>query len=97
LVAKCYIQIPGHDYNLTYAPIMDAIMYRYLVGFSISRGLVMHQLDVVTLYLYGLLDTTIYMKAPSELISRATFHIQREHTYLPNNTFSSHATNNSQG
>jgi hypothetical protein len=49
----------------------------------------MHQLDVVTAFLYGLLDTTIYMKAPLELISRCTYHIQGEgstSTSLPNTT-----------
>ena len=79
LVAKGYTQIPGRDFDLTYAPVMDAITYRYLVGFSLGHRLMMHQMDVVTAYLYGLLDSTIYMKAPPELIKRQRYHIKGEH------------------
>ncbi|CAM6082427.1 unnamed protein product [Calypogeia fissa] len=75
LVAKGYTQIPGRDFDLTYAPVMDAITYRYLVGLALGNRLVMHQMDVVTAYLYGLLDTLIYMKAPPELITRNIYHI----------------------
>jgi hypothetical protein len=33
----------------------------------------MRQMDVVTAYLYGLLDTSIYMKAPTELIKSLAY------------------------
>ena len=51
----------------------------------------MHQMDVVTAYLYGLLDSTIYMKAPPELIKRQTYNIQGEHQRTKENqiTFTS--------
>ena len=75
LVAKGYTQIPGHDFDMTYASVMDAITYRYLVGFSLGHRLQMRQMDVVTAYLYGLLDSTIYMKAPPKLIKRQTYNI----------------------
>lgn len=79
-MAKGYTQIPGRDFDLTYSPVMDSITYRYMIAFALFHKLLMHILDVITAYLYGILDTTIYMKAPPELINRITFHIQGEKT-----------------
>lgn len=64
LVAKGYTQIPGRDYDLTYSPVMDSTTYRYMISFAMRYNLVMHILDVVTAYLYGILDTKMFMKAP---------------------------------
>lgn len=57
---------------------MDAITYKYLITFALFNKLTMHPMDVVTAYLYRILDTEIYMKAPLGLIKRVTFHIQGE-------------------
>lgn len=80
LVAKGFTQIPGRDYDQTYSPVMDVITYRYLIAFAIHYNLTMHQLDIVTAYLYGHLDTIIHMEAPSELLTRVIHHIQGEQT-----------------
>ncbi|CAM6097662.1 unnamed protein product [Calypogeia fissa] len=80
LVAKGYTQIPGRDFDQTYSPVMDSITYRYLIAYALLHKLVMHILDVITTYLYGILDTTIYMKAPPKLIKRLMFHIEGEKT-----------------
>jgi hypothetical protein len=78
LVARGFTQIPGRDYDLTYAPVMDIITYRYLVAFSLQHKLCMHQLDIVTTYLYGTLEHVIHMEAPPELIQRILHHTQGE-------------------
>lgn len=80
LVAKGYTQIPGRDYDETYSPVMDAITYRFLIAFALQHNLEMHLMDVITAYLYGILDTEIYMIAPPELIKRVSFHIEGEKT-----------------
>src|SRR5450759_4485614 len=38
----------------------------------------MHQMDIVTAYLYGHLDTVIHMEAPPELIQRVDYHCKGE-------------------
>ncbi|CAM6123657.1 unnamed protein product [Calypogeia fissa] len=79
LIGKGFTHIPGRDYDLTYSPIMDIITYRYLIAFALHHGLSMHQMDIVTAYLYGNLDKIIYMEAPPQLIQRVAYHSQGEH------------------
>ena len=64
LVAQGFSQMPGVDYDETYSPVVDATTLRFLVGLTITNGLQMRLMDVVTAYLYGSLDTDIYMKIP---------------------------------
>ena len=64
LVAQGFSQRPGIDFDETYAPVMDIITFRYLISLTVSEGLDMRLMDVVTAYLYGNLDTEIYMKLP---------------------------------
>ena len=64
LVAQGFSQRPGIDYEETYSPVMDAITFRYLISLAVSKRLEMRLMDVVTAYLYGSLDSDIYMKVP---------------------------------
>ena len=50
------------DYDETYSPVVDATTLRFMVSLSVSKGLQMMLMDVMTTYLYGSLDTNIYMK-----------------------------------
>ena len=67
LVAQGFSQRPGIDYEETYSPVMDVITFRYLISLVVSEKLNMQLMDVVTAYLYGDLDTEIYMKVPEGL------------------------------
>ena len=64
LVAQGFSQRPGIDYEETHSPVMDAITFRYLIHLAVSKGLEMHLMDAVTTYLYGSIDSDIYMKIP---------------------------------
>ncbi|BBH05089.1 Disease resistance protein CC-NBS-LRR class family [Prunus dulcis] len=64
LVAQGFSQRPGIDYMETYSPVMDTITFRYLISLAVSEKLEMRLMDVITAYLYGELDTDIYMKVP---------------------------------
>ena len=63
LVAQGFLQKPGINYEETYSPVMDAITFRYLISLAVFEKLDMRLMDVVTAYLYGDLDTDIYMKS----------------------------------
>ena len=43
---------------------MDGITFRFLIAMAASNKLDMQLMDVVTAYLYGLLEKDIYMKIP---------------------------------
>ena len=43
---------------------MDAITFRYLISLAVSKHLEMRLIDVITAYLYGSLNSDIYMKIP---------------------------------
>lgn len=60
LVANWFSQIPGVDYNEIYSFVMDGITFRFLIGMAVSNKLDMQLMDVVTSYLYGLLEKEIY-------------------------------------
>ncbi|KAG8496930.1 hypothetical protein CXB51_008145 [Gossypium anomalum] len=64
LVAQGFSQRPGIDYEETYSPVVDATTFRFLISLAIREGLDLRLMDVVTAYLYGPLDTNIYMKLP---------------------------------
>lgn len=62
LVAQGFSQRPNIDYKKMYYPVMDTIMCRFLISLAISERLNMRPMDVMTAYLYGSLDTNIYIK-----------------------------------
>jgi hypothetical protein len=70
LVAQGFTQKPGIDFDETYSPVISGITFQYLISLTAQKGLYMHLMDVVTAYLYGSLDSDIYMKVPKELVSQ---------------------------
>ena len=64
LVAQGFSQRPGIDYDETYSPMMDMITFRFLISLVIFEKLEMRLMDIVMAYLYGSLDSDIYMKIP---------------------------------
>jgi hypothetical protein len=64
LVAQGFTQRRGIDFNETYSLVMSGITFRYLISMAVQNRLSMQLMDVVTAYLYGSLDSDIYMKVP---------------------------------
>jgi hypothetical protein len=62
LVVQGFTQKPGIDYDETYSRVMSGITFRYLISLAVQMNLYIQLMDVVTAYLYGSLDTDIYMK-----------------------------------
>jgi hypothetical protein len=67
LVAKEFSQIPGIDYDETYAPVPRSDSHRLLIALAAYYGWTPRQLDVKLAFLYGTLDRDIYM----ELVDRS--------------------------
>lgn len=81
LVAQGFSQRPGIDYEQTYSPVMDTITFRYLISLTVLQKLEMRLMDVVTAYLYGSLDSDIYMKIPEGFKMPAALKSQPKEKY----------------
>ena len=64
LVARGFSQVPGVDYQETYAPVANMTSIRMLFAFAAIENLKIAQFDVKTAFLYGDLDETVYMEQP---------------------------------
>ncbi|KAL0433661.1 UNVERIFIED_CONTAM: Retrovirus-related Pol polyprotein from transposon TNT 1-94, partial [Sesamum latifolium] len=87
LVAQGFTQKPGIDYTKTYSPVVDATTLKCLISLSVIEQLQMQLMDVVTAYLYGSLDTDIYMRIPEglkmpEALKSKTRHMRTESGFI---------------
>nr|CAE02382.2 OSJNBb0080H08.8 [Oryza sativa Japonica Group] len=64
LVAKGYTQKEGEDFFDTYSPVARLTTIRVLLALAASHGLLVHQMDVKTVFLNGELEEEIYMDQP---------------------------------
>jgi len=68
LVANGFTQKHGIDYFDTYTPIAKIATIRLLIAIATIYKLVIHQMDVKTVFLNGELDEEIYMEQPEEFV-----------------------------
>jgi hypothetical protein len=66
-VAKGYTQKEGEDYFDTYSSVAHLMIIRVLLSLAASYGLLVHQMDVKTTFLYGELEKEIYMISRMDL------------------------------
>ena len=91
LVAQSFSHCPTIEYDETYSPVMDVNTFHYLISLVLSEKLSMQLMDVVTSYLYGDLDTKIYMKVPERVtLTGSNISITPEHTLNSIKAFSLH-------
>jgi hypothetical protein len=65
LVAHGFSQKEGIDYEETFAPIARLEVIRILLAFSVAKGFKLHQMDVKSALLNGVLEEEVYVKQPS--------------------------------
>ncbi|GJW74062.1 zinc finger, CCHC-type containing protein [Tanacetum coccineum] len=68
LVIQAFKQKEGIDYFDTYAPIARITTIRLLLALASIHNLVIHQMDVKTIFLNGDLEEEVYMKQPEGLL-----------------------------
>ena len=56
-VARGFTQIPGVDYNETFAPVVSYTALRTLIALAIKYNLKIYQMDVKSAFLNGEIDT----------------------------------------
>lgn len=81
-MAHGFSQHPIIDYKETYSPVIDVIMFHYLISLVVYEKIDMQLIDMVTSYLYRDLDTDVYMKVPDKL------KVPEPSSSQPRNTFS---------
>jgi hypothetical protein len=64
LVAQGFIQKEGIDYKETFAPVARLEAIRILIAFSVARGFKLHQMDVKSAFLNGVLEEEVYVRQP---------------------------------
>jgi hypothetical protein len=68
LVAKGFSQIPGIDFNKTFAPVVKASSVRLLSAIACQCGWALECFDANRAFLWGDLDEDIYMKLPDSFV-----------------------------
>jgi hypothetical protein len=64
LVAQGFSQKEGIDYEETLAPVARLEAIRILLTFSVAKGFKLHQMDVKSAFLNGVLDEEVYVRQP---------------------------------
>jgi hypothetical protein len=63
LVAQGFSQKEGIDYEETFAPVARLEAIRILLAFSLAKGFKLHQMDVKSAFLNGVLEEEVYVEA----------------------------------
>jgi transposase InsO family protein len=63
-VAKGYTQLPGIDFNETYAPVVSHTAIRLIIALATQYDFTIHQMDVKSAFLHGKIDMELYIEQP---------------------------------
>jgi hypothetical protein len=67
LIAKGYTQIPGQNFNHTFAPVAHWDSIRFVLSLAATHDWELRHIDIKTAYLNGILQEEVYMKRPEIL------------------------------
>ena len=66
-VAKGFAQKEGVDYEETFAPVARYSSIRAVISFAVEMGWCVHQMDVKTAFLNGVVEKEVYIEQPEGL------------------------------
>ena len=69
LVAKGFMQIPGIDYDETFCPVACFESLQLLLALAALEDWEIHQMDIKSAFLNGILNEEIYMEQPQGFIA----------------------------
>ncbi|MCO5596737.1 hypothetical protein L7F22_050806 [Adiantum nelumboides] len=64
LVAKGYAQMYGINYEETFSPVAKMATFHTVIAVAMSKGWLLHQMDVKNAFLHGDLQEEVYMEQP---------------------------------
>jgi hypothetical protein len=64
VVGKAFTQLPGHEFDETFTPVVRYDSHRYLLTIAAHHGWLPQQMNVKSAFLYGVLKAEIYMELP---------------------------------
>jgi hypothetical protein len=64
LVAQGFSQKEEIDYEETFAPVARLEAIRISLAFSVAKGFKLHQMDVKSAFLFGVLEEEVYVRQP---------------------------------
>jgi hypothetical protein len=62
LVTQGFSQKEGINYEETFAPVARLEAIRFLLAFSVAKGFKLHQMDVKSAFLNGVLEKEVYVR-----------------------------------
>jgi hypothetical protein len=72
LVAQGFSEKEGINYEETFAPVAHLEAIKILLAFSMSKGFKLHQMDVKSAFLNGVLEEEVYVRQTLDLRVRST-------------------------
>jgi hypothetical protein len=72
LVAQGYSQVDGQDFGETFAPIARLEAIRILLAFAASKGFKLYQIDMKSVFLYGVIQEEVLLSNPQVLRTLST-------------------------
>lgn len=72
LCARGFTQIPGVDFDATYAPTVSRAGLRLTVAIAVQLGMLIHAVDCKNAFLNGTIDKEIYLEQPPYFLQTGT-------------------------
>lgn len=75
LVAKGYAKKFGVDYDETFSPVVRFTAIQALLAYAVQNDMLIHQMDVVTVFLNRTVEEDIYMSQPDGYVKPRNEHL----------------------